>query len=144
MAVKAALVRGRARLVAPEEEAIVVDAAERAALDRYAQRFNARDWDGVRALVAEDCELDLVSKSQRRGPQVRMYFARYEQEQVALRVARLDGRLVLAAFVAGAPAPAYVMLLGWAADRVIAIRDFRYVPYIAIEAELELLDGPVA
>lgn len=139
MAVKAALVRGRARLVAPEDEAIVVAAAERAALDRYAQRFNARDWDGVRALVAEDCELDLVSKSQRRGPQVRMYFARYQQEQVALRVARLDGRLVLAAFVAGAPAPAYVMLLGWAEDRVIAIRDFRYVPYIAVEAELELL-----
>lgn len=142
MAVKAALVRGRARLVAPEGDAVVVDAIERAALDRYASRFNARDWDGVRALVAEDCELDLVAKSQRRGPQVRMYFARYAQEQVALRVARLDGRLVLAAFVDGAPAPAYVMVLGWAEGRVVAIRDFRYVPYIVREAELQLL--PVA
>ena len=34
---------------------------------RYVALFNARDWDGVRALLANDVRLDLVSKSQRSG-----------------------------------------------------------------------------
>src|SRR5262249_32530141 len=61
MAVKAALVRGRARLkAAGEEQEVDANAAARALLERYAALFNARDWDGVRALVADDCRLDLV------------------------------------------------------------------------------------
>ncbi len=137
MAVKAALVRGRARLRLVEEEAAAPDLALRAQLDRYASLFNARDWDGVRALIGDDCRLDLVSKSQRRGKEVGMYFGRYEKEDVALRPVRLEGRLALAAHVGGAADPAYFILLGWEGDRVMSIRDFRYVPYIAREAEIE-------
>jgi hypothetical protein len=66
-----------------------------------------------------------------------MYFSRYEKEQVALKVVRLDGREVLAAYVGAATEPAYFILLSFAAGRVTEIRDFRYVPYIATEAELE-------
>ncbi|HKY40382.1 MAG TPA: sigma-70 family RNA polymerase sigma factor [Polyangiaceae bacterium] len=137
MAVKAALVRGRAKLLEPSPEEAKVDATTRAELDRYASLFNARDWDGVRALVSEDCRLDLVSKSQRRGKQVGMYFARYEKENVTLRVVRLEGQLALAAYVAGAARPTYFILLDFAAGRVTSIRDFRYVPYIATEAQFE-------
>lgn len=137
MAVKAALVRGRRTLVEETSERTDIDAKTRDDLDRYASRFNARDWDGVRALVADDCRLDLVSKSQRRGKEVGMYFARYEREQVSLRVVRLEGRLVLAAHVAGAERPSYFVLLEWEDGQVRAIRDFRYVPYIALEAEIE-------
>jgi RNA polymerase sigma-70 factor (ECF subfamily) len=152
MAVKAALVRGRAKLrQAEEEDRVDADASARAALDRYASLFNARDWEGVRALVADDCRLDLVSKSQRQGKAVGAYFARYEKEKVTLRVARLEGRLVLAVYVARTPPaadrpqpdvageerPTYFILLEWDGGRVHAIRDFRYVPYIAAEAELE-------
>ena len=136
MAVKAALVRGRAKLLEEEPPRAEADAAARAALDRYAKLFNARDWDGVRALVGEDCRLDLVSKSQRRGKEVGMYFGRYEKEEVSLRVVRLEGRLALAAHRGGEPKPAYFILLEWDGDRVSSIRDFRYVPYIAAEAEL--------
>jgi RNA polymerase sigma-70 factor (ECF subfamily) len=140
MAVKAALVRGRARLKTEESEADVAsELSTKAALDRYASLFNARDWDGVRALVAEDCKLDLVSKSQRHGKAVGMYFGRYEKEDVRLRPARLDGKLVLAAFVGPSERPSYFILLDWKNDRVSAIRDFRYVPYIANEAEQELV-----
>jgi RNA polymerase sigma-70 factor (ECF subfamily) len=138
MAVKAALVRGRARLREAEaKEKAEANAGAREALHRYATLFNARDWDAVRALVAEDCRLDLVSKSQRRGKAVGMYFSRYEKEDVALRVVRLEGRLALAAHVAGAARPSYFILIEWDGDRVASIRDFRYVPYIAIEAEHE-------
>ncbi|MEO6420380.1 MAG: sigma-70 family RNA polymerase sigma factor, partial [Polyangiaceae bacterium] len=111
MAVKAALVRGRGKLLNEEPEEIALETTTRTALDKYASLFNARDWDGVRALVSDDCRLDLVSKSQRRGKQVGMYFGRYEKESVALRVVRLEGRLVLAAHVAGAAKPAYFILL---------------------------------
>jgi RNA polymerase sigma factor (sigma-70 family) len=138
MAVKAALVRGRAKLLATEEEERAGVAA-RAEIDRYASLFNARDWDGVRALVGDDCRLDLVSKSQRRGKAVGMYFERYEKgEPVTLRPARLEGALVLAAFAGGAEKPAYFILLEWEDGRVKAIRDFRYVTYILAEAEIEI------
>jgi RNA polymerase sigma factor (sigma-70 family) len=139
MAVKAALVRGRKRLLQDEPEGETVAETTRAELDRYTRLFNARDWDGLRAMVGEDCRLDLVSKSQRRGKQVGVYFGRYEKGDVTLRVARLEGRLVCAATLAGAPEPTYFILLETAAGLVTAIRDFRYVPYIAAEAELEIL-----
>jgi RNA polymerase sigma factor (sigma-70 family) len=141
MDVKAALVRGRAKL----REAEAAEAAEmagapaqattvRADLDRYVARFNARDWDGVRALVGDDCRLDLVSKARRRGKDVGAYFGRYAKEDVSLRVVELEGRLALAAHVAGAAQPSYFMLLAWEDGRIKDIRDFRYVEYIAAEA----------
>jgi RNA polymerase sigma-70 factor, ECF subfamily len=139
MAVKAALVRGRGKLLQREREEVEIAATTRSELDRYASLFNARDWDGVRALVSDDCRLDLVSRSQRRGKQVGYYFGRYEKENVALRVVRLEGQLVFAAYVAGADRPAYFILLEFEAGRVKSIRDFRYVSYIAAEAEFEIL-----
>jgi RNA polymerase sigma-70 factor (ECF subfamily) len=139
MAVKAALVRGRRELLAKEENAqgVTTLAEERTALARYAAAFNARDWEAVRALVSDDCRLDLVSKSQRRGKAVGMYFGRYEKEDVTLSVVRLEGRLALAATVAGGDKPTYFILVGLDRGQVTSIRDFRYVPYIAAEAAIE-------
>jgi RNA polymerase sigma-70 factor, ECF subfamily len=139
MAVKAALVRGRRRLRELEHEEAETNVTTLAELDRYARLFNARDWDGVRGLVSDECRLDLVSKSQRRGKQVGMYFGRYEKEDVTLRVVRLEGELAFAAYVAGAEKPAYFILLEFEGGRVKSIRDFRYVPYITTEAEFELV-----
>jgi RNA polymerase sigma factor (sigma-70 family) len=136
MAVKAALVRGRGNLVEEERAELQIARDTRDTLDRYARLFNARDWDGVRTLIGDDCRLDLVSKSQRRGKAVGMYFTNYAREDVQLRLVRLDAKLAFAAYVAGAPTPAYFILLELAAGRVTSIRDFRYVPYIATEAEL--------
>ncbi len=138
MAVKAALVRGRGKLLEQGREEAQLAPTTRAELARYASLFNARDWDGVRALVSDDCRLDLVSKSQRRGKQVGMYFDRYEKGNVALRVVRLEGRLALAAYAPGHEAPAYFILLEFEEDRVTSIRDFRYVAYIAAEADFEI------
>jgi RNA polymerase sigma-70 factor (ECF subfamily) len=139
MAVKAALVRGRAKLREPPDDDATMEAPARADLDRYASLFNLRDWDGLRALIGDDCRLDLVSKAERRGKEVGMYFGRYAKEDVAVRPVRLEGRLALAAYVAGAPQPAYFILLAWEGGRVVFIRDYRYVPYIAAEASFEPL-----
>src|SRR6185295_18756394 len=127
MAVKSALLRGRGKLQQQAREE-AKSAPSRAALERYASLFNARDWDGVRALVADDCRLDLVSKSQRRGKEVGAYFARYEKESLSARVARVDGQLALAVYATASPKPAYFILLEFADGRVQTIRDFRYVP----------------
>ena len=142
MAVKAALVRGRGNLLRQARDEVETGTTTRGDLDRYATLFNARDWDGLRTLVSDDCRLDVVSRSQRRGKQVNMYFGRYEKENVALRVVRLEGRLAIAAYVAGAGKPAYFILLEFEGGRVTSIRDFRYVPYIAAEAEFEIVGAP--
>ena len=141
MAVKAALVRARARCWRREGRTVGgaaqkadPTAAARADLDRYASLFNARDWDGVRALVADDCRLDLVSKSQRRGKEVRAYFARYEKQDVALgSCASRDSSRSRPTSPARQRRILRLALVG--VGRVTAIRDFRYVPYIAAEAE---------
>lgn len=139
MAVKAALVRGRAKLRESAAGDALAEASARASLERYATLFNAKDWDGVRALIGEDCRLDLVSKSQRRGKAVGMYFGRYAKEAVTVRPVELEGELALAAFEGGAPAPSYFILLEWEGGVVKAIRDYRYVPYIAREAEFRFV-----
>jgi RNA polymerase sigma-70 factor (ECF subfamily) len=136
MAVKAALVRGRAKLREAHAIEIVDEVAQRAQLERYASMFNAKDWDGLRALIGEDCRLDLVSKSQRKGKDVGVYYTNYAKQDVTVRLVRLEGHLALAAHVGGAATPSYFMLLDFAGDELRLIRDFRYVPYIASDAEL--------
>jgi RNA polymerase sigma-70 factor (ECF subfamily) len=138
-AVKAALVRGRSNLRDAGEGGGPMDADLRSKLDLYAALFNRRDWEGVRALIGDECQLDLVSKSARRGKEVGAYFARYEKQDISLRVARVEGRLALAAFVGGAGRASYFILLSWEGERVREIRDYRYVPYILREADLEVL-----
>jgi RNA polymerase sigma factor (sigma-70 family) len=141
IAVKALLSRGRAKLREQDDTSREPPSEARAVLERYVSCFNARDWDGVRALVGDDCRLDLVSKSQRRGKQVGFYFARYEKEQLRARMARLEGRLAIAVYATDGQKPAYFILLESLDGRVQLIRDYRYVPYIVDEAEYELIDG---
>jgi RNA polymerase sigma-70 factor, ECF subfamily len=105
-AVKAALSRGRTSLrelpvqeVVPWRDRPETTADERKALERYVALFNARDWDGVQALLTEECRLDLVSKSQRRGrKQVAPYFGNYAREDVRVAVGRAEGRDVLGVY----------------------------------------------
>ncbi|MBL8921362.1 MAG: hypothetical protein JNJ54_21055 [Myxococcaceae bacterium] len=135
-AVKAALVRGRRALAAAktgDATGAPLSAELRATLERYAERFNARDWDGLRALLAKDVELDLVSKARRRGPEVGQYFGNYAKLDFTLRPGRVDGRPVLGVFPPGASAPAYFLTLEANDDGVRFIRDYRYVGSLANE-----------
>jgi RNA polymerase sigma-70 factor (ECF subfamily) len=135
-AVKSLLVRGRRTLAEDAPSAAPPTPEDRERLHRYAALFDAKDWDGLRDLLAADVHLDLVSKAERRGPAVGQYFARYAREAVTLRPVLLEGRPALAAHVDGADAPSYFVLLGWDGDRVRSIRDFRYTPWVAAEAEV--------
>jgi RNA polymerase sigma-70 factor (ECF subfamily) len=142
-AVKAALVRARARVVASAtaprpEPAAGVSPEERDSMRRYATLFNARDWDGLRALFGEESRLDLVTRWQRRGPSAAQYCSRYaviaETEQLSAQPGVVDGVPVIAMFRAGAGRPAYFVQLVWEHGRIALVRDFHYVPYIADDA----------
>ena len=114
------------------------------AVARYAVLFNARDWDGVRAMLMDDVRLDLVSREKRVGrANVGHYFTNYDKvHDWCLVPGWLDGREVLAVFRNPADVrPTYFIELTLRDERVAAIRDFRYVPYIGREAEIVLIEG---
>jgi RNA polymerase sigma-70 factor (ECF subfamily) len=142
-AVKALLVRGRASLRASQEERSAsmrkpLGPEARALLQRYVLLFNQRDWETLRSLLREEVELDLVSKSQRKGKAVGAYFGRYEKEtDLELRVVRVEGRDAIGVYGRGVQDLRYVILLEVRDGQVALIRDFRYVPYLARELEVE-------
>jgi RNA polymerase sigma-70 factor (ECF subfamily) len=148
-AVKAALHRGREALrqqgEASQQPKHVVARAPleaSAGLARYASLFNARDWDGVRAMLTDDVRLDLVSRRKAAGRrEVGTYFTNYESvRDWRLAPSWFDGREVLAVFSdLNKARPRYVVDLTWVDGRVSLIRDYRYVPYIAHDGEFELL-----
>jgi RNA polymerase sigma-70 factor (ECF subfamily) len=145
-AVKAALHRGRTRLrelrAATEPLASAARGARPASatVARYVALFNARDWEGVRALLADEVRLDLVSRSQRAGRRdVGGYVTQYARsDDWFLALAWLDDRSVVAGFRKGEAKPSYFIELEVAGGRITSIRDFRYVPYICADAEIHL------
>ncbi|MDB4955000.1 MAG: polymerase sigma-54 factor RpoN, partial [Myxococcales bacterium] len=137
-AVKAALHRGRVQLralAATEGEGPTRVASPVVA--RYAMLFNSRDWDGVRAMLVDDVKLEVVAREHRSGkPQVGNYFSNYAiAGDWLVAPAWLDGREVLAVRRSrGDAKPSYAIELTLRGDQIAAIRDFRHVPYFAIEA----------
>ncbi len=137
-AVKAALHRARVRLkelaAAPEEPAPGLAAAERERLRAYADRFNARDFDALRNLLAEDVRLDLANRRRLTGRKdVSAYFSRYaEVSDWRLAPGLAEGRPALLVSDPGDPTDAvgYVVLLDWADGRIASIRDFRFAAYV--------------
>jgi len=147
-AVKSALHRGRTRLreLADEPDdapAPELTAAERARLADYVARFNAREFDTLRDMLAEDVRLELVDHRRIDGRKdVGSYFTNY---------ARIDDWQLVAGLVDRRPAvlvrdpdepsgrPRYFILLEWAGSALVGIRDFRYARYVIEGAELVVL-----
>jgi RNA polymerase sigma-70 factor (ECF subfamily) len=142
-AVKAHLARGRARLREINAAAGRIPNARPASADvaRYVALFNQRDWDGLRALLADDVKLNQSSHPVRVGSaDVGMFFGIYAKiDGVWLTPAWLEGREVIAVFEDRADSkPSYIMWLEWRDGQIILIRDYRYVRYVTADAELEL------
>jgi RNA polymerase sigma-70 factor (ECF subfamily) len=143
-AIKSALQRGRLRLreLAQEPDNTpgpVLAEPERARLAAYVERFNARDFDSIRDMLADDVRLDLVNRLHAEGRgEVGEYFHRY--------LLSSDWQCV-PGFVDRRPAilmcdphdlegrPVYFVLLDWANDSVVSIRDFRFARYAIEGAE---------
>src|SRR5258707_15765827 len=143
-AVKAALHRGRARLreLADEPDDLPrpkLSEADRDRLGRYVAHFNARDFDVIRAMIADDVRLDLVNKTRMNGKaEVSRYFGNYSKvADWHLVPGVVEGHPATLAFDPNQPgsAPKYFMLLRWSAVKVAAIRDFRHARYVIHGAE---------
>jgi RNA polymerase sigma-70 factor (ECF subfamily) len=147
-AVKAALHRGRARLreIAREPDDTPVPALAEGELSRlaaYVDRFNSRDFDAVRNMLADDVRLDLVGKLRMSGrSEVGNYFGNYSRiADWNLVPGLVDGRPAALVFDPGDKSgrPAYFVLLEWGGDGLVNIRDFRFARYAIEGAELLVL-----
>ena len=148
-AVKAALHRGRERLrvaaSAPPDRAITkLEGAERALLARYVERFNARDFDAIRDMLADEVRLDMVARARMEGPADihGRYLHNYGLAQDwRLSLGVVDGRpaLLVRDPADATGAVAYFVQLEWANGRLINIRDFRYARYVTDGAEVDAL-----
>ncbi|TMJ52822.1 MAG: sigma-70 family RNA polymerase sigma factor [Alphaproteobacteria bacterium] len=146
-AVKAALHRGRAQLrdFANEPEEVPqpkLSDADRKRLSTYVTHFNARDFDAIRSMIADDVRLELVNKTRMSGKaEVSRYFGNYSiARDWHLVPGSVEGHPAILVFDPDATGagPKYFMLLNWQADKVADIRDFRHAPYVIEGAEISL------
>jgi RNA polymerase sigma-70 factor, ECF subfamily len=144
-AVKAALHRGRARLreLAQESEETagpVLAEPERSLLATYVDRFNARDFDAIRDMLADEVRLELVNKLALSGRgEVGTYFNNYSKiDDWRLVPGLIDGRPAVLVRAPGDPTarPVYFILLAWDGDKIAGIRDFRFARYAIDGAEI--------
>jgi RNA polymerase sigma-70 factor (ECF subfamily) len=146
--VKSSLQRGRMRLreLAREPDDITPPAMtdlERIRLTAYVDRFNARDFEAVRNMLAEDVRLDLVNRVQRRGrAEVSEYFHRYSlRSDWQCVTGFIDRRPAILVFDLHDPRgqPTSFILLDWEDGSVLSIRDFLFARYAMDGAELVAL-----
>lgn len=143
--IKAALHRGRTRLRDlarnVETNAPILDKHEQELLVRYIDRFNARDFEGVRAMLADEVQLDLFGRVQLRGSAEvsNRYFYNYSLvDNWRLALGRVEGRSAILVYdVHGVSTePAYFILITWNLDRISHIRDFLYARYVMQDARI--------
>lgn len=146
-ATKAALHRGRAELKAlssaPDDAAIPkLDPEEERRLRRYIDLFNGRDFDGVKALIAEDIQLDVVNRIRLRGKrEASTYFGNYDRvSDWALSLGFVDGQpAILISNPQADDAVRGFVLIDWRGDEAVRIRDFRYAPYCVADADIRFV-----
>jgi RNA polymerase sigma-70 factor (ECF subfamily) len=148
-AVKAALQRGRARLralAAEADDAPLPDLAEseRTRLKTYVDCFNAHDFDAIRAMLAEDVRLEVVNRLRLDGRKdVAPYFSNYAaRPHWRFIQGFVDRRPAVLVYDADDPDQRvkYFVLLTWADEMVVGIRDFVFARYAMDGADIALMD----
>jgi RNA polymerase sigma-70 factor (ECF subfamily) len=146
--VKAALNRGRSKL-APRPEpppAPPANADLSRLLHLYVERFNQRDWDGLRELISADARLQVADRFAGRlidSP----YFSRYEARAVAwqMALAFVDGEPAIVTLLRGADGwtPKTLVRLEWVDGRIVGVRDYSHCPWM-IPAAISFDVSPAA
>src|ERR1700716_3756609 len=138
--VKAALNRGRSKLAtSPERVTSHRDVSPEFSrlLRLYVERFNKRDWEGVRKLIRADARLrvaDRFAGSIDESP----YFGNYERQTVLWRlaVAEVDGDLAVVALrqYGDEWRPSSVARLQVADENIVHIADYAHCPWVLLAA----------
>jgi RNA polymerase sigma-70 factor (ECF subfamily) len=134
--VKAALSRGRTKLAARAADAAPPStrrASDPQVLRLYVERFNARDWDGVRALIADDARLRVADKYA--GPvEGSPYFGNWARVRVPWRLAvgELDGEntIMILSLHGDEWVPHAFVDLEVEDSRVTRIADYGHTPWL--------------
>ncbi|TGP22121.1 sigma-70 family RNA polymerase sigma factor [Mesorhizobium sp. M1D.F.Ca.ET.184.01.1.1] len=139
-AIKGALQRGRESL--RKLAAVPAAATPRPALDQrdmrrlgdYVAAFNARDFDVLRGLLADDVKLELVNRLRAEGKEyVGNYFGRYADEtHWHFTTGLVEGRPAILVTSPDRPdgPPRYFILIDWQHGRIAGIRDFLFADYV--------------
>ena len=135
--VKAALNRGRAKLASIEGQSAeprVASAANKQVLQLYVERFNRRDWDGLRELISADARL-LVADRYAGSFADGGYLGVYSRMPVAWRLTpgEVDGEpsIILLNLRDGEWEIEGIVRLDIAADgRIERISDYQHCPWI--------------
>ena len=140
--VKAALSRGRGKLAAasPGMPARKPNTPELEQLLRlYVERFNQKDWDGLRALIAADARLRVADAFS--GPlSASPYFDRWSSVRVPWRMAagEVDGEpamIILKRLDDGEWTPKSAVMLELTGGRVSRIADFGHITWLLDAAD---------
>jgi len=143
---KAALHKGRMQLrlhagASPEATA-QPSQDELARLQAYIDRFNERDFDAIRTMLADDVQFDLVARQRGARAAFETYFTRYSSlSGWKLRAGRVDGRLAAVVTNPSDPGatPVNAIVIDWKAERIVRLRDFYHAPYVLEGATILLL-----
>src|SRR6266481_4234120 len=146
--VKAALNRGRSKLAAepepmPSHRGVSPELSR--LLHLYVDRFNKRDWDGLRELISADAQLRVVDRFA--GPiDEAPYFRNYERQTVPWRlaVAEVDGELVVVALHQHRDEwrPASVARLEVIDQRIVRIVDYAHCAWVLSAATSVVMADP--
>jgi RNA polymerase sigma-70 factor (ECF subfamily) len=136
--VKAALNRGRLKLAAPSapaQQAVRRPSSEEAMRlrDLYIERFNRRDWDGIRELIAADAQVSVADRFA--GPVADApYFGRYATVTAPWRLAPgdVDGEPAIIVLERGADAwtPQAIVRLDLSDRHIVRIVDYTHCPWV--------------
>jgi RNA polymerase sigma-70 factor (ECF subfamily) len=147
--VKAALNRGRSKLASlPKSQPLArpMSAQVTRLLHLYVDRFNSRDWNGLRDLIAADariCVADRFAGQLSDSP----YFATYQQMQDSRRatIADIDGELgvIVLHRIADAWSPHAVVHLDIVGDRVARVADYGHCSWVIAAIDRLVLLEPL-
>ena len=134
--VKAALRRGRTKLAVTPPAANVsrsVDPELTQIMRLYIDRFNRRDWDGVRELISADARLNVADRFAGNLADA-PYFSNYEKLPLHWKLAagELDGEPVVIILQRGADTwtPYSVIRMHVIGDRIERIVDYVHCPWV--------------
>jgi RNA polymerase sigma-70 factor (ECF subfamily) len=106
-------------------------------LHLYVDRFNRRDWDGLRELITADARLLVADRFA--GPLADApYFSRYERMTTPWRmtVGEIDGQtvVVILRHVDGAWTPHSIVSVQMAGDLITRVVDYGHCPWVLAAA----------
>jgi RNA polymerase sigma-70 factor, ECF subfamily len=140
--VKSALHRGREKLNAlpppgAAKPAIAIPPDTERVLRLYVERFNRRDWDGLRALIAADATLrvaDLFEGPMRESP----YFTRYANLKAPLVavLSEIDGQPAVALYPEGPDSaePRAFVRISVDGTGIVHVTDYTHCPWMFAHA----------